>query len=694
MDKLFDKLLSEPGFVNELSFYEKSLSEEMIFVVTDPQGKIIYVNDAFCRASEYTRDELKGKSHSILRSGVHSREFYSALWNTISFGKVWVGEICNLSKYGRRYWTQTTIFPYQDPQTKHIVAYFSIRKNVTDQKKSAEKLDWNLKVQSITSEILKIALHPVGLKAQLNDCLKLICSISWLPIKNQGGIFLRDGQEEILDLVVSIGLGEKVDFNCKRIDFNYCLCGKAAKLGRIVHSSELDHEHTYIYDGMADHGHYNIPIIANKTVIGLIVLYLNAGHKWNEDEAQALELIASAVANLIVGKRVKEEKREAELKAKVRSEFLANMSHEIRTPLNSILGMTQILIESKLTKEQSTQLSHVAHSGEFLLNIINDILDLSKIEAGHLSLDIHSFNMNELIKNIHFMFQQQARAKNIDLEFHYDQTSLYYWGDSHRISQVMINLLGNAIKFTQKGMVSLTFRIIKEQKQEHLVEFVVVDTGIGIAQDKLREIFSSFTQADASMSRKFGGTGLGLSISKKLVDLMDGEILVESVYGKSTTFRVCLPLKVSKPGISNITKKKLSEQAIGDLINNKSILIVEDAEENSYILKQFLKKFSCQLQVCTNGLLGVESYEQGAPDIVVMDIQMPVMDGYTAIKKIREIEVARGVPRVPILALTAHAMEQEREKVIATGADSYLSKPVKKEDFLQEIAFLLQCRYE
>ena len=390
---------------------------------------------------------------------------------------------------------------------------------------------------------------------------------------------------------------------------------------------------------------------------------------------------------------IKEARRAAEKANKAKSEFLANMSHEIRTPMTTILGMSELLSETSLHKEQKEYLSALNRAGDTLLALINDILDLSKIESGKFELEAIPFNLDHEIDKVMVLFDYKARDKGLDLvKGIANDTPLYFMGDPVRMRQVLINLTNNAIKFTEKGRVSLTVcsHNLSPKADFCLLRFSVADTGIGISEEKMQEVFSEFSQADSSTTRVYGGTGLGLAISRKLARMMDGDIVAESEVGKGSVFHFTAKLKVQKERkeVAAPEKEGLSTIDPFDRLkrgNPLDILVVEDSEDNRLILKTFLKDLPIKIDYAENGQTGFDKFTKKEYDLVLMDIQMPVMDGYRATSKIRNWEEEKGKKATPVIAFTAHALKEERERCLEAGCSDYISKPVKKRVLFEAI---------
>lgn len=374
--------------------------------------------------------------------------------------------------------------------------------------------------------------------------------------------------------------------------------------------------------------------------------------------------------------------KKASVAAQTKENFLANMSHEIRTPLSGILGFTNLLQKRDLDKTSEEFVSSIQRSGENLMAIINDILDLSKIEAGMMRITSGTFSINGLVNSVETFFVERAKEKGLTISSTIDVSipdTLN--GDATRLTQILVNLIGNAIKFTHQGNIIIEIYNKQQTEKEVVIGFKISDTGIGIDKDKLKEVFERFNQGEDSTTRNYGGTGLGLSIVKSLIVLQNGDIEVTSEQGKGTTFHFQIPYQISEEQLS--IHPKVDTQYFKDHSNTPlKILVVDDNEINQSLMKHLLSQWNINFDIVSNGLEAVDHLRNNDCDLVLMDIQMPQMDGYAATQKIRE-ELKLNLP---IIAMTAHALAGEREKCMSRGMNEYISKPIKEEELFKLIS--------
>ncbi|MGN7613777.1 ATP-binding protein [Magnetococcales bacterium HHB-1] len=506
-------------------------------------------------------------------------------------------------------------------------------------------------------------------------------------------------QEICLHLVSSSGRYTHLDGAHRRVPIGVYKVGLIAAgqrdrlLTNQVSSDPRIHNHDWAKElGLVAFAGYKLQE-EDGEVIGVLGMF--SKHPILKRDAAFLLLLSRAASSVISSEKVDialRQSKEAAIHAnQAKSAFLATMSHEIRTPLNAIMGMGELLTDTELTETQAWYVNTLNRSGETLLTLINDILDLSKIEAGQLHLEKTVFDLRAAINDIIELFSFTALDKGLQLNHQFDPAVPYYVdGDPVRLRQVLMNLIGNAIKFTREGSVS----VFIEKVSENAILFSVTDTGLGIPEEKQKEVFRAFTQADAFTTRKYGGTGLGLTICERLVTLMGGEISLESKPGQGSTFTFTVQL-ISigmVPIIGNVIKETVrsgSPRGLqSDLDNTKpglDILLVDDAEDNRLLVQAFMKKTSHRLVMAVNGAEALSKFKNGHFDLVLMDIQMPVMDGYEATRAIRQWESETEALPTPVVALTAHAMIEESKLIKEAGCDLLLTKPITKQRLLEAV---------
>lgn len=478
---------------------------------------------------------------------------------------------------------------------------------------------------------------------------------AFIVIDNQGRVL--DMNKKARQLILS---GNKNDEDYVGVNIDL-VCEGWRELAAAIQDDGSEHAHI-VYNNPARAQYYDL----NKTKI------------YDKDNNVSGRIIGLRnITNLQEALQAAKEAQEtAEHASKVKGEFLANMSHEIRTPMNAVLGISEMLRSDQLNQEEQKRYAQmIMDSAEALMTIINDILDLSKVEAGKLVLDIRAFNLKRLVEEAVETFKMGVSTPDLTINLHMnDEFPQSLLGDAVRFRQILINLVGNAVKFTHKGSVDIYLKLTGKTNSKCNIELVVADTGIGIPQNKLKTIFESFEQADGSTTRRYGGTGLGLSIVRSLVELMHGTISVQSQLDHGSTFTINIPMEIAA-GIGEDDQTQQDTEII-DKITGLKVLVAEDNKINREIVKVNLSKLGCEFDMVENGALAVEQYEKQHYDVILMDIHMPEMDGLEATQIIRAKERLTQ-EHVTIIALTASAMEDDIRKCLEAGMNAHVSKPVK-----------------
>lgn len=763
--------------------FETALNASAIVAITDRHGTITYVNDKFCEISKYPREELLGQTHRVINSGYHSKEFFREMWTTISQGNIWRGDIRNRARDGSFYWLNATITPVlgQDGTPEHYVA---IRFDITEQKRTEIAL---AKTLSQMDALLRAARSAI-IATDLNGVITVF----------------NTGAEQLLGYSAKEVVGrhtpllfyapEEVAAREKQFEGHLTpvVTGPHVLVVR-ASSGEIDEaEWTYIHRE-ANRIPVRVAITPIRGESGETIGFLHVASDITEERQIRKSLAAS---------------RDSALQAaRAKADFLANMSHEIRTPMNGVIGMIDLLRDTPLTSHQKEYVDTIQRSGETLLTIVNDILDFSKIEAGKMTMESIPFDPRETVEDVVQVLAPNAHRKGLEIAslIHPDVPQSVK-GDPTRVRQILLNLLGNAIKFTEKGQVAVRLRVVERGLENAKVRLSVTDTGLGMTPEVVGKLFSAFTQGDNSTNRRFGGTGLGLAITHKLVSLMGGTIDVDSAPTKGSGFSVTfdwpiaasstvpaavestqgtnarylvmsgndltreslslslaeraglaelvgtpeearqslaraarerspftamfidlsenlsagldlarqvradtatttLPLlgvtstqgaatddSITKAGINTLLLKPLRRARIADGLTRLlkanpvqekgasslplalgKVLVAEDNEVNQRVVSAILTKLGYTADIVPDGLAAVEAAKKDGYVAVLMDCQMPRMDGYEAAGIIRQQK--RAVP-LPIIAVTSNALSGDREKALNAGMDDYVTKPI------------------
>jgi PAS domain S-box-containing protein len=622
------------------------LNKSTIMCETNSKGNITFVNENFCAITGYTEQELLGENHRLLSSKYHSREFFVDMWRTITNGQIWRGEICNRAKNGNLYWVSSTIVPIINDQKKEIEKYVSIRFDITEQK------NFELNAAKIKNEL---ALT----KKELVDYKFAFDQHAIVAVTNTKG---------------DITYANKKFCEISGYESNELLGQNHRLLNSGIHPKEFFTEmYKDITNGKIWHGEI-CNVNKNKEIYWVkttVVPFLTKHNK----PISYISIRTDITERKKDAERLKIALKKAELATESKTRFLATMSHEIRTPLNGIIGMANLLsCHTTLDDEQKEYVSIIEKSSDLLLSLTNDILDLTKIESEQIELENTTFSVIETFDSYLKVFELQVKQKSIQLTKYYSNDIPHYLvGDTARLQQIMFNLLGNALKFTDQGSIDFSLKINSKKANTVVLQGCVSDTGIGIPANKFYKLFKPFSQTDDSTTRKYGGTGLGLAICKKLLKLMDGGIWVESEEGKGAKFFFTLTAQLPKE-----TKLPVAESRIeNNTVNSISILIAEDNPTNQTVLKLLLKKLGfSNVTVVNDGLECVEIFGTQHFDFVFMDFQMPNINGLKATEIIRALEL----PKQPyIVALTGNVFAENVRECYQVGMNDFLSKPFNVE---------------
>ncbi|PJC88014.1 hypothetical protein CSW98_02520 [Vibrio sp. HA2012] len=636
----------------DLEFQTFALDQHAIVSATDVNGNIVYANDKFCDISGYTREELIGKNHRILKSDEHDAAFFSDLWKTITAGNVWEGEIKNRSRFGTNNWFAATVVPLLDEKGKPF-RFFAIRTEITKRKEMEDAIQKHHHFLLSLTNTMGEGVYAVDGQG--------ICTF----INRKGLELLGYTEQEIIGKDIHALIHHHDDAGDKLNEQN---CP-------ILVSIREQKDYTSDNQWFFNKNNQAFPVSVNAVPITLA----NGGDGY-VSVFQDISLRKEAVRNL------KTAKRQAEEASKAKSRFLANMSHEIRTPMNVIIGMSHLALQTDLSEAQKNYVEKIHHSAELLLRVINDILDLSKVEAGKLEIEKSEFWFKSVFDDLSSIINISIKEKGLDLSYDLDPAiPALLIGDAMRLNQILVNLCGNAVKFTEHGGITVSVSVLSRHRPDIELLFSVEDTGIGMSESQQEKLFLPFSQADASTTRKYGGSGLGLSISRELVSMMDGKIWVESQLNKGSIFyfTACFQCPEKRKNAQNDRTQETVQDAAGKL-RGKRVLLVEDNKFNQEVAVGLMDNYGLDIMLAENGQVALELLNSYPFDLVLMDCQMPVMDGYTATKLIRQNEVFGSVP---VIAMTASAMREEVDEMYRCGMNDHIVKPINVEKFLSTLIF-------
>jgi PAS domain S-box-containing protein len=655
--------------------------------VTDRDGRIEFANAAFCSMIGVTPQEVIGLSPRDVESQDMPATIRQSIWETLGRGEPWRGRILNRRKSGadastteETFWTESTIAPIQDTSNM-VVGYVSTQQDISEKVRFEQEEIIARESAELRAKIGTILQATQPLREKLGQTLALVVDIQGLKLQQKGGIVLRSEGGKPLALPIVHG-----ELSQEFVGREPCAVIEGYLRGGEEQSGEpsvsdncfCDLLHQQGFVETQPHAHYIVPLTSAREILGVMFLYADSNPRRDSTWIETLRLIGEMMGLAIANSRLQQQmaaSRDAAIEAgQAKSQFLANMSHEIRTPMNGILGMLDLLRDARLTRQYAEFLEVAYQSAISLLDILNDILDYSKIEAGKLDIEHIDFDIQQLVDDLGGIFAEPADKKGLELICYVDPTvPRIVQGDPTRLRQILSNLLSNAIKFTEHGEVAVTVTTECESNGSTGLRFNVRDSGIGISAKAKDKLFQSFVQADGSTTRKYGGTGLGLAICKQLVELMGGQINASSWPGKGSTFWFTLTLAHGNPNLH-----KFPGVAPSTIQEGIRVLVVDDNATNRQILEHYLRSWNMNQDDAENGTQGLEKLRQAAEagqpfSAAIIDMAMPEMDG---------LELARHVKGDSLLASTRLVMLSSIGigtcDALEVGIDQVLMKPVRQ----------------
>ena len=638
--------------IRESKFQLETMNQHDIVSITDVRGRITAVNDKFCEISGYSRNELLGRNHRILKSNSHTKSFYQDLWKTISSGEVWRGTICNRKKNGDEYWVESTIVPFLDDKGKPY-KYVSARTDVTELRESENRLQRSQIIANIGTWDWNIVTGDLVWSERIGPLFGYGHQVPETTYENFLAAVHPDDRQDVINAVNKC-VDQGIDYNIEH---------------RVLWPDGTVHWVQEMGDVIRDEN--NKPVRMLGVVMDI-----------NERKSAEIAMLSA--------------KEEAETANRAKSQFLSNMSHELRTPLNAIIGFSQLLqIDSSppLSDHQLENIDEIYKAGNHLLDLINEVLDLARIEAGRIEMSIEPVDVSKVVADTMQLIYPLAKKRGIDISFYKSGVEIsseqlleqraQVKADRTRLRQVLLNLLSNAVKYnSENGKLIIACEAVDGDR----LRISITDTGNGLSSEQQTQLFKVFERIGEENSN-IEGTGIGLVITKSLVELMGGSIGVNSKIGEGSTFWVELALerteRKSKIMSNKIELEVKTKSSVGDKSKKYTVLYIEDNPANLRLVTQLMNRMgNVHMWSAPEPVLGLELAAEHKPDLILLDINLPGMDGFEVLRRLKR---GTATKHTPVIAISANAMHTDVEKGLKAGFEEYITKPIDVSVLMESI---------